>query len=80
MEQFASQHTDFQYDITLSREDAIGTTRGYVHEIYKNAYVNKRENVKFYLCGWSKMIDEAVAILMIELGYDRTQIVYELYG
>lgn len=80
MEQLAAQYPDFQYDITLSREDLAGTTRGYVHEIYKVAYAQKRDNVQFYLCGWSKMIDEAVAILLIELGYDRKQIIYELYG
>jgi ferredoxin-NADP reductase len=79
-ETLASQHADFQYDITLSRENLLGLHHGYVQEVFKKTYVNLSKNRKFYLCGWSKMIDEAVANLVLEMGYDRTQILYELYG
>jgi hypothetical protein len=34
----------------------------------------------FYLCGWSAMIDEAVANLITKLGYGPAQVKYELYG
>ena len=43
-------------------------------------YHDLRPDVDFYLCGWSNMIDEAVAHLMVDIGYDRAQLHYELYG
>ena len=49
-------------------------------EVYMESYKEKRDDVKFYLCGWSKMIDETVANLFTKLHYDRSQIIYELYG
>ncbi len=70
----------FRYDVALSREPNWPGYKGYVHQVYLEHYADKRADVDFYLCGWSNMIDEAVANLMVKLGYERTQIHYELYG
>ena len=43
-------------------------------------YNQTNDKRHFYICGWSKMIDEAVANLLINLKYDKSQIHYELYG
>lgn len=69
----------FSYDIALSRETNWPGFQGYVHQIYQQKYATPREDVLFYLCGWSNMIDEAVANL-VNMGYDKSQIHYELYG
>lgn len=70
----------FRYDVALSREPDWQGWKGYIHQIYTQIYAEKRPDVQFYLCGWSNMIDEAVAELIVKLGYDRTQVIYELYG
>jgi ferredoxin-NADP reductase len=51
-----------------------------VHQVYLEHYKTPRPDVHFYLCGWSNMIDAAVAHLLADLKYDRSQIHYELYG
>ncbi len=79
LEQLALANPHFTFDVALSRETTISTHRGYVHQIYQKHYAVVRPDVVFYLCGWSNMIDEAVANLL-NLGYNRTQIKYELYG
>ena len=82
LEELASKFSWFQYDVALSREsdkDWKGH-KGYVHPIYLEAYKNIRPNVCFYICGWSKMVDEAIANLLMEMGYERTQVFFELYG
>lgn len=79
-EELARTMPGFRYDVALSRQpDWIGW-KGYVHQIYLAEYQTPRPDVAFYICGWSNMIDEAVANLMIKTGYDRSQIHYELYG
>lgn len=70
----------FRFDIALSRQADWPGYKGHVHQVYLEQYASPRPDVDFYLCGWSSMIDEAVANLMIKLGYDRSQIHYELYG
>ena len=47
---------------------------------YMEKYATKSEQRQFYLCGWSKMIDEAVVNIFLKLGYSRNQIIFELYG
>ncbi len=79
LEELALANPAFTFDVALSRETIEGTHSGYVHQIYQNQYATVRPNVVFYLCGWSNMIDEAVANLLA-MGYDRTQIKFELYG
>ena len=70
----------FRYDIALSRQADWQGWKGHVHQVYMDQYAHPRQDVAFYLCGWSNMIDEAVANLMLKLKYDRSQIHYELYG
>ena len=70
----------FKYSIALSREENWKGTKGYVHQIYMEDYREVRPDVDFYICGWSNMIDDAVANLILKLGYDKSQIHYELYG
>jgi ferredoxin-NADP reductase len=78
----------FKFDIALSREPNWAGHKGYLHGIYtdgtsrdnREGYKNMRSDVAFYICGWSNMIDDAVAKLIMDLGYDKSQVYYELYG
>lgn len=70
----------FRYDIALSRQSEWTGWKGHVHQVYMDRYQKARPDVAFYLCGWSSMIDEAVANLLLKLGYERNQIHFELYG
>jgi len=81
----AREHPNFKYDVCLSREEITTDHegiyhQGYVHSVYLNKYKKRKENRMFLICGWSKMIDQAVAHLMIDLKYKPSQIKYELYG
>ncbi len=79
-EKLAKEFPNFKYDITLSRDENWKGYRGYVHQVYQNQYKQARKGIDFYLCGWSNMIDDAVANLVVKMGYDKSQIHYELYG
>ena len=79
-ERLAKEHPNFKYTPVLSRDESWDGVKGHLHQVYLEDYKNTREDVKFYICGWSKMIDEAVANLFVKLKYDRSQIIYELYG
>lgn len=86
-EKLAEEMPDFRYSVALSREQKVESlqtgfelAQGYVHKIYLHHYVNPRPDILFYLCGWSTMIDDAVANLIVKLGYDKSQVKYELYG
>ncbi|MEL6922674.1 MAG: FAD-binding oxidoreductase [Bacteroidota bacterium] len=79
-EAMKKQMDGFKFDVALSREPDWEGYRGYVHQIYMEQYKEVRDDVVFYLCGWSNMIDDAVANLIVKLGYDKSQIHYELYG
>lgn len=68
---------NFHFIPTLSRETWEGR-QGYVHDVYKELAQGK-PNADFLLCGWKNMIDEAKHNLM-EMGYDKKQIHFELYG
>lgn len=80
LEELAKITPHFKYDIVLSRERDWKGWKGYVHDVYTEGYPEKRTDVDFYICGWSNMIDDVVAKLMVDLGYDKSQIHYELYG
>jgi len=67
----------FQYMPTLSREQWNGHT-GYVHQVYESLIID-RKPAKFYLCGWKGMIDDAREKL-INMGYDKKVIHFEIYG
>ena len=79
-EKIEKDHPGFKYSVALSRENKEGFHHGYIHDIYAAAYSEVTDNRKFYICGWTKMIDEAITKLMIDLKYDKSQIHYELYG
>lgn len=80
LEQLAQEMPGFRFDIALSRQPDWTGYQGYLHQIYQKEYAISRPDITFMICGWSKMIDEAVAHLILDLGYDRTQVLYELYG
>lgn len=67
----------FNYIPTLSRELWDGQT-GYVHPVYELLCIDKRP-AAFYLCGWKGMIDEARKRIT-EMGYDKKDIHFEIYG
>ncbi len=73
------QHNEpnFEYLPTLSRETWEGHT-GYVHDVYK-ALLNNKPPAYFFLCGWKNMINDARHNIH-EMGYDKTDIHFELYG
>jgi CDP-4-dehydro-6-deoxyglucose reductase len=82
-----NQLSDFHFIPTLSRETWDGHS-GYVHSLYEdickknNEACETLEDLKpaaFYLCGWKFMIDDARKKI-IELGYDKKSIHFELYG
>lgn len=79
----ARQYPNFRYTAALSREPLptaeFAATSGYVHPVYEAEYAAVRPDRRFYLCGWSQMVDEAKARLLA-LGYDERQIILELYG
>ncbi len=80
----AAEDPRFEYNVALSRDlpekDLVWQHQGYIHPIYLEQYTDVDPNRLFLICGWSKMIDEAVANLIIKLGYNKTQVKYELYG
>ena len=80
-EKLASENPLFKYDVCLSREENWEGYKGYVHQVYMDGYQNgELTDKKFYLCGWSPMIDEAVENLLIHRKLERKKIIYELYG
>ncbi len=85
---WAAQDPNFSYSIALSRLTAediqnlklpLDIRSGYVHPIYMGAY-NNRKDAHFYICGWSDMIDETVANLLLKMSIPKENIHYELYG
>lgn len=78
LQEIADKNEWFSYDVCLSREEKWEGFKGYVHQVYmKKDY---SQDTKYYLCGWSQMIDEAVENLMIKKKIDKKAIIYELYG
>lgn len=80
LEQLAKDNPHFKYSIALSREEDWKGYRGYVHQVYQEEYPSANPDTQFYLCGWSNMIDDAVAKLTEEMGFDKKQVHFELYG
>lgn len=77
---------EFRFSVALSKEPAIDPAlfdfevkSGYVHQLYQSAYAEQRDDVLFYLCGWQNMVDQAV-INLENMGYQKNQIITELYG
>lgn len=87
MRQLENELSNFHFMPTLSRETWDGRT-GYVHSLYEEICKQNNEACEnleslhpssFYLCGWKFMIDDARKKI-VELGYDRKCIHFELYG
>ena len=78
----AANEPNFFYQPTFSKvtDVPVGFSRGYVHAVYEKII---RENnfapANFYLCGWKEMIDEARERI-VQLGYEKKDIHFELYG
>lgn len=73
--------------ICLSRESKLPQARnnisfhsGYIHPIYLQDEKKRNKDTTFMICGWSGMIDEAVANLINEMKVDRKKIRLELFG
>ncbi len=86
-EQLLGDLPRFRYSVALSREPALRkedfsfpVQKGYLHALYLKEYAAARRDVDFYLCGWRNMIDEALENLSDKLGYEKSQIHFELYG
>jgi NAD(P)H-flavin reductase len=78
MQELSSKYPYFNFIPVLSRpnEDWTGA-HGYVHHVYEQIFTDKRP-ATFYLCGWKNMIMEARERLTA-MGYDKSQIKFELY-
>lgn len=79
-EELAKKNENFTYDVALSRQEHPDYHHGYVHGIYSKKYSKPKKDVSFYLCGWSKMIDEAKENIVKKIGFKEKQVIYELYG
>ena len=77
LKDLAAKHVSFHYHPTLSREEWQGH-KGYVHAVYKELLLKKQPGY-FYLCGWKDMITQSRQILA-DLGYEKKDIHFELYG
>ena len=79
---FEKNLPNFKFDVALSRQNQLigQVIKDMSSDIYTEGYQNVRSDVDFYICGWSNMIDDAVAKLIVDLGYDKSQVHYELYG
>ena len=80
METLEAKFPNFKYSVALSREAKEGCYKGYVHQVYEQDYRTVQPDLHFYICGWSNMVDEAVKKLTEEMGYQKEQVHYELYG
>jgi len=85
-EKLATEQKSFSYSVALSRVESLPNDdaevewhKGYVHQVYENAYKDIREDVQFLICGWQNMVDEAEANLK-GMGYTDRQVKVELYG
>ncbi len=84
LEELAAVFPNFTYTVTLSRElpsqeAPFEVLSGYVHQVYERDYATVRPDVRFYLCGWSQMVDEARERIL-RMGYTEEQVILELYG
>lgn len=80
LEELASVNERFTYDVALSRADDWKGYRGYVHVVYEEQYPSPDEDVLFYICGWTAMVDESRQRLVEKIGFSKQQVRFELYG
>jgi ferredoxin-NADP reductase len=80
MKQLESQLSGFSYMPTFSRETEDNPVRkGYVHSVYEDIINGSKPDASFFLCGWKNMIDDARKKI-VDLGYTKKDIHFELYG
>jgi ferredoxin-NADP reductase len=79
-EHLSLNHPEFKFSVALSRENIEPHVHGYIHKVYEQHMPEYSQNTHFYLCGWTSMVDEAVAGLMINHQVEKSKIHYELYG
>lgn len=77
-QQIAASHPNFRYLPTLSRagEDWSGL-RGYVQQ-HVSPIAEGRKDMNAYICGLKKMV-RANRDLLLEMGWERRQVLYETY-
>ncbi|MEO6190762.1 MAG: FAD-dependent oxidoreductase, partial [Saprospiraceae bacterium] len=87
LEDFSHFLEGLKISICLSRESKLPKARnnisfhsGYIHPIYLQDEKKRNKDTTFMICGWSGMIDEAVANLINEMKVDRKKIRLELFG
>jgi ferredoxin-NADP reductase len=72
-------HPNFHYLPTLSRAGSEWQgLRGYVQD-HVREIVGGRRDMRAYICGLHQMVDANRKLLKDDLGWDRTQIVFERY-
>lgn len=79
MKRLETELNGFNYLPTFSRETVAEVRTGYVHAVYEELIQQNRPDAHFYLCGWKNMIDDARKKLL-DLGYQKKEIHFELYG
>lgn len=79
-DKLSEKYPNFRYSYSLSREACSEGYEGYVHQIYLEQDTCSIKNTKYYLCGWSNMVDEAVDNLTKIMNVPKERILYELYG
>lgn len=78
LKSLAEKSETFNYQVALSREKKPNYHHGYVHDLYLPIAKNADEKVRYYICGWKEMIDQAVENLTA-LGIEKRRIIVELY-
>lgn len=81
---------NFRISVCLSRDNEIPAIsavkyypKAYVHKVYNELLEQDPELIAdstFMICGWSEMIDECLAHLLVQHKVDRSKLRYELYG
>jgi NAD(P)H-flavin reductase len=79
LEELAGSYSNFHFWPTLSRPGAEWKGRiGHVQEHLSEA-IGDRRDLDVYICGLKLMVDD-VRTLLIAMGFDRNQIIFEKYG
>lgn len=79
-EEYAASHPEFSYDIVLSQQTDWPGHKGHIHQVYMKEYEQTRADLKFMICGWNQMTDQAVENLTHKCNYPAKQVHCELYG
>lgn len=87
LEDFGHFINNMKIDICLSRETKLPSSTkeiqyhtGYIHPIYQAFDKKKINESTFMICGWTNMIDEALANLLTKMNVDKKKIKLEMFG